>query len=232
VAVVEQLAIYFDCHDSLALETLAASPYLGHIIELDVEEQGLGDAVAFALDTSPYLARLKSLRWSSKDLDRALSYRGLKAFAASSWLRNLGALDLKSEKLDDAAAQELAAWPALPHLTRLRLYRGCIGDAGMQALAGSSLLFGLRSLDLSLNRIGDAGIQALAASPQAANLTELTLWGNLIGDAGALALATSPYLAKLSRLHLAVHAGLVLSHSIGPAGLAALRARFGEAVML
>jgi uncharacterized protein (TIGR02996 family) len=84
-------------------------------------------------------------------------------------------------------------------------------------------LLRLHGLDLSDRRLGDAAAAALVGSPYAHALRVLRLRGCGISDAGARLLAEPRFPWPLVELDVA-------HNPIGPAGLAALRRRFGDAV--
>jgi hypothetical protein len=135
-----------------------------------------------------------------------------------------GALYRSLNSFSDEDAVILANSPHLANLSELHLCNGRIGDAGAAALAGSPHLSSLCTLDLRENQIGDAGLAALASSRHLANLTELNLkwnWWISIVDA----LVASPHLSKLSRL-------ILTGARIGEDAALALRARFGDALVL
>jgi uncharacterized protein (TIGR02996 family) len=122
----------------------------------------------------------------------------------------------------------LEAFLASPHSARVRelyLWYNGLREAGTVALAGSPYLSNLTTLVLWGNGIGDGGARALAGSPNLASLRTLDLWNNGIGDGGARALAASPLLAELTRLDLR-------KNRVSPAAEAALRARFGEKLVI
>src|SRR5262249_44900619 len=92
-----------------------------------------------------------------------------------------------------AEARQLAACPALRHLTGLEL--GCnwglTGDA-LAPLLASPHLIGLRALDLAATMLDDKGVQIVCASPAVARLVHLSLNQNNLHDPAAHALARAP----------------------------------------
>jgi len=101
----------------------------------------------------------------------------------------------------------------------LRVTRGVIGE--VTELVGGSHFPRLHALDLSDRRLGDDVARVLARRTNAA-LRVLRLSGCGLTDAGAALLARGPW--ELTELD-------VRHNDIGPAGLRALRDRFGESAV-
>ena len=167
---------------------------------------------------SPMLAGVRELDLCNCDLGRD----GLTTLTRSPHLRNLHALDLGFNALDDACVELLARSPALPSLSTLALNdNDTIGDAGLAALAASPFFAGLTTLDVSGNDIGDAGITTAVGSPSFARLRVLRVAGNRVGDAGVAALARSPLFARMLKAEPKLD---LRSNAIGHAGAAVLAA--------
>jgi uncharacterized protein (TIGR02996 family) len=121
------------------------------------------------------------------------------ALAESPHLAGLTALDLRSNSVDDAAAEALAASPHIRHLTSLRLGNNHIGIAGMRALAASPYLSNLTRLDLPGNYYyaRHAPVLAeLAAAPWLARLRALDLSATISGAGALRVFLTSPHLPR------------------------------------
>jgi len=131
-------------------------------------------------------------------------------------------LDLGTTSLGDERWRALLAAPSARRLVHLHANGCSLSDAAVTALVDSAL-DRLVSLDLSSNKLTDAGLAALAAWPGLAHVTHLRLGNNRkLGAAGFAALAESDYLDP---------AVLDLGKLGDDRSLAALRARFGEAVV-
>src|SRR5262249_26969961 len=138
--------------------------------------------------------------------------------------RRLTRLDLSQNMIHSLG--RLASWPALASVGELNLRINTFEKEGAAALARSRYLGSLKVLQMGNCFIGNEGAAALARCPGLAGLVELELYYCQIGDEGARALADSPHLGGIERLNLG------LNQRIGAAGRAALRARFGERVVL
>jgi uncharacterized protein (TIGR02996 family) len=92
------------------------------------------------------------------------------------------------------------------------------------ALVGSEHLVRLTGLDLSDRRLGDDTARVLARHPESAALHTLRLSGCGLTDTAAHRLAAVPFHWPLRELNVRLNA-------ISAIGLAALRERFGEAVV-
>ncbi|HEY1190727.1 MAG TPA: TIGR02996 domain-containing protein [Gemmata sp.] len=178
-------------------------------------------------DAAPVLEKLAAcpLLTGVRELDLCncdLGPNGLALLAKSPHLRNLDAIDLGFNKLDDAAVEALARSSNFANLRALALNdNDLIGDAGARSLADSPFFAGLTALDLSGNELGDAGATALAGSRSLPRVRALKLAGNRIGDAGVTALARS---ALFTRAVAAGPALVLRANAIGHAGAATLAA--------
>ena len=158
---------------------------LGHLIELDLGFNDLGDAGVGELMRA---GGLRSLGLAGNRITAA----GVRSLA----LPGVETIELSANPLgDDVAAAALDG--RFPALTRLDLGNVGLTAAGLGELLHTAVR--LRSLSLAWNRIGDAGVKALAGCPDLAGLEELDLTGAGIGFAGAVALAESKHL-RLRRL--------------------------------
>jgi hypothetical protein len=81
------------------------------------------------------------------------------------------------------------------------------------------------TLDLGMNRLGVKAAAILLPASFCERVERLYLANNMIGDAGAHLLATTPHFAGLRHADLA-------SNRITDVGMAALRERFGDRVIL
>lgn len=152
--------------------------------------------------------------------DRLLRPADLVGEPAFGWVEELSLHDVRAEQLEG-----LAGSPALGQVVGLDLSENRIGDDGLERLLESPDLDRLWTLSLAGARIGQRGACALARSSGLRNLRALDLSRNRIADAGALALADSPHLHRLVRLD-------VRDNSLNLEGVSALRARFGDAVLM
>jgi uncharacterized protein (TIGR02996 family) len=210
-------------------------PGLPRVTSLELGFLCLRDEIVTPLAECPNLADLTNLDFGSDhDGDgwdsSAITAASVKALVNSPHLANLTRLSLLwNFQVGDNGVRAIVASPHLKRLTHLDLSGTGLTDAGVRTLARSPFLERLTTLRLWHNsELGDAAAQALASSPHVGNLRELDLrgwreaWTNGIGDAGALALANSPHLDGLRQLHVGYWRDLT------PAGLAALRDKFGD----
>ncbi len=116
---------------------------------------------------------------------------------------------------------EVARWPGAGCVLGLSVAWG--SDKDIEAVVGSGHLRNLRHLGVWHGQVSDGGLAELAAWPGGAALRSADLKNNPVTDAGAFALADSPHLGQVRSLQL--H-----GTQIGPAGLARLRERFGQAL--
>ncbi len=124
-----------------------------------------------------------------------------------------------------AEVAAIAASPLLRTVTRLSFSGGWSGAENLRALLASPHLGKLADLSLIGCRLGPEGARLLAESPVAAGLVRLDLRSCGIRKAGAEALAASPLLKRLEYLD-------VDAPALGPAAVALLRKRFGDAVVV
>jgi carbon storage regulator CsrA len=110
--------------------SLAASPYLARLAEIDLSSQALTDAVATLLANSPHAAGLRSLVLRNNQIGDA----GAAALAGSPHLGGLSVLDLGANRVGPAGAEALAGSPHLVRLHRLRLSGNPLGKTGAAAL--------------------------------------------------------------------------------------------------
>jgi len=229
------------------LPEIGESPLLGGLHTLEFYDTDVKDAEVKAFAGSPHLEGLHSLTLGQTRM-RA---EGVRVLARSPHLPRLRHLTLCGNAGIGLGVGDLVASPLWPRLTALNLGGAGVGpgplaallealprsritrlDIGMngltarscQTLADCAALRALTHLGLS-DKIGTAGVEALAGSPHLVGLRELRLTLARLGDADALILARSPHLGQLTWLDLRMN-------DFGPAGKEALRARFGEAVLL
>lgn len=105
------------------LASLAASPYLARLAELDLGGMDLGDGEVAALTSSAHAGSLKTLKLQANRIGDG----GAIALASSSHLAGLATLDLAGNRVGDAGARALAASPHLAGLTRIDLSGNPIG---------------------------------------------------------------------------------------------------------
>jgi uncharacterized protein (TIGR02996 family) len=100
------------------VEELAARPELARLRELDLSENGLGDAVAEILGASPYVSGLRRLDLGGNRIEEA----GAIALANSPHLANLTELRLDYNTIGVAGGWALARSPYLGNLRLLDLH--------------------------------------------------------------------------------------------------------------
>jgi uncharacterized protein (TIGR02996 family) len=186
---------------------------------------GFGGLLTRDLQTLAGSPHLDALAWL-RLYENPVGVQAARALASTPWLAGLRNLYLGRCSVGDQALGILADSPNLRGLRDFRLLFNDVGPAGARALAESPHLAGLVRLDLRCNPLGVHGVKALASSPHLAGLRELDLGDAGVGDAGARALAESPYLDRVESL-IVQGAG-----SIRRAGREALKARFGDRVLL
>jgi uncharacterized protein (TIGR02996 family) len=143
-------------------KALAAAPFLGHLHDLLLTNNGIGPKGMEALATGRHFRCPARLEVGTN----ALVTDGLRALLAAPGLEGVAVLELSTNGLDDAALGELAATPRLRGLVSLEVNANpAIGPAGAEAIAASPHLAGLASLDLRGCPIGEDGARALIESP-------------------------------------------------------------------
>jgi hypothetical protein len=121
----------------------------------------IGDLGAVALAEAPNLAGLTYL-----DVRCWIGPEGVRALAASPYLRHLKSLDLHVSGMGDEGADALARSPILAEVENLRLVLDELSDEGARALAASPYLARLNPGGLYLwitSGLTEAGWQALRA---------------------------------------------------------------------
>jgi uncharacterized protein (TIGR02996 family) len=125
-------------------------------------------------------------------------------------------------------ASRLAACPQLERVRHLDLSRTRLESGPLlRVLLNTPFLRRLESLDLSVNDLSPDAVRVVAGCERLAGLRSLLMAWCTVGEAGALRLAASPHLAGLTLLDLR---GTGLAER--KAAATALRARFGDRVML
>jgi uncharacterized protein (TIGR02996 family) len=202
---VEQLSVWTEPFLMQTEELFALTP-LRHVgfVRLSADECG-------RLADEPLLLRLRSLYLQIYEMRGG----GLDRLLTSPHLANL-------QRLDIPGTESLYQGPE----ERCPPGEGWVmNTARVGLLTHSSHLQNLRELSLPRHVLDVNAVELLAGSATLAELTHLDLYENSLRDAGALALASSQYLKRVEVLDLRWNA-------IGPSGRAALRARFGERVVL
>ncbi|HUR53327.1 MAG TPA: hypothetical protein VMZ71_04315, partial [Gemmataceae bacterium] len=157
------LAANKDVGDAHA-RALAESPALANLTTLDLARTGVTAVGVAALVGSKHAANLKSLALAPLyDYDeehgtyfgsvgsRADGLAVAQAFAASTTLASLEALDLTDRKLGNNGVAELAQARGLPNLRRLTLAGNVVTKKGMDVLAKTPLGQRLRFIDVREN---------------------------------------------------------------------------------
>jgi uncharacterized protein (TIGR02996 family) len=219
------------------LTTLASSPHLSGLLDLNVSNCYLGDEAVQALAASRALPRLRRLGLSGV---RA-SAESIAVLARSPHFPELRSLDVsdndvdlaaaqalaegkpglvelnvsESDSLTDEAALELIRSPRLGRLRRLGLWGTPVGLPTVEALCDTDRFFRCGELSLARCSITDAALNALTRSPHAALLRVLTAFEVDCTDGAAEVLAASPHLKGLRKLDLA-------RSRIGPEGVEVL----------
>jgi uncharacterized protein (TIGR02996 family) len=187
-----------------AAQTLATSPYLSGVTDLNLNRCQIGRAGLEALAASSELSALRTLDLGNNHLDLG----GLRALGSSTHLNPLTALSLSSNPfgtvLGNALLDLFRDAPAWGQLRSLDLGGQGLDDDGLTTLAGETCLTQLLAFNLSGNRgIGNLGVETLAHAPALGNLRKLSLHDcPAIGDPAAQALADSPFLRQLNYLDL------------------------------
>jgi uncharacterized protein (TIGR02996 family) len=138
---------------------LARSPWLGRMLDLELQANDIDDAGARALADSPSLGRLRELDLTANQLSDA----GLAALVAPACRFRLQRLNLARNAIGDAGAVALGASPAVAELRELDLGDNRLTNAGARALADSPWLGRLTRLWLWGNFIGAEGVERLVA---------------------------------------------------------------------
>lgn len=200
---------------------LAGSPRASSLRELSFAGDAIGDEGAAALAASPHLANLRSLSlWRS-----GITLAGLRALAASPHLAGLERLVLRDDVLGDDAIEVLAEASFAPSLRELDLGFSQLGERGIRSLAERPFLAHVEMLSLAGCDPGNWGLEALLDSPHLHRLAALDLSSSKLGRLGAMVLSRVPSLERLSLLR-------VLGNKLGSDGTAALRERFGSALVV
>jgi uncharacterized protein (TIGR02996 family) len=210
------------------LRLLLSSQHLGGITSLDLSHNWLDATGAEALAGSPVFGGLVNLDLSSNRIGRA----GVEALARSRQGCALRSLNLDGADMDDEGVRILVGSSLLEHCTRLRLESNNLTGKGVEAIAGSAHLS--RLSHLSLGSAFPAGLQSLFESPNLPSLTSLKLmnYGRYYSrhspgeDAALEILSASPLFGRLERLNLARHQYGVRGLTALGAALAGSRLRF------
>jgi uncharacterized protein (TIGR02996 family) len=176
-----------------------------------------------ALLRSPLPPRLREIVLGNTS--GSLGAEAARSLATSPELGRLATLGLCGHHVGPEGLEALLTSPQLASLTRLDLRNNKLRAKDICAVSPSPHRAGLASLDLGGNPIGNRGCQALAGWDCLGPLQQLGLAGCEIKDAGGVALAGSPHLAHIERIDLT-------DNPLGAEGLRALRARFGERMIL
>ncbi|MCA9586218.1 MAG: hypothetical protein KC657_12755 [Myxococcales bacterium] len=214
-----------------ALAALFASPHLGALTHLGIDDVSDVEEVMTTLATADALGNLRSLSLRLPELDRA----SVEALGRAPWAASLEELDLRIT----GDLGELGPLGSLPALARLRV-TGERAPEAISALAGrtagtlrelsieggqatprqladlgSAAFAGLRVLRLEGIGLNAAKLARALGSWELAELWHLDLGGSALREAGAAALAASPLMATLERLDVG-------AARLGDAGAAAL----------
>ena len=189
----------------ISLRTLARSPALRHLRELDLSgESGrtasadggaVGPVGIAALARSDNLGSLVSLALDDRNLGPESIERMERGFP------KLERLSLNSNPLGPRGAAILVRSEWWDELTALHLAYAGIEDAGIDRMWREEPL-SLRDLHLNGNNIGNRGAGLLSRPGWLANLLTLRLHNNLIGAVGARSIARSESLIHLVELRL------------------------------
>ncbi len=174
----------------LAFSRLCASPYLGQLRGLAVEDTPIGRNGLLALLNSEALAQLTHLHLGAT----GIGMEGVEMLARSPNSRHLIALDLRGNGLEPRALHSLDRSPYLGNLRRLGLWYNRLGDEGIRELVRLPLLQRLEHLSLGNNRLTARGLQYLAEAPALSQLRTLWLGVDRYGATGIEAIAFSPHL--------------------------------------
>lgn len=146
---------------SAGVAELAASPFLGGLMTLDLSSNAIDEAGIQAIVASPTLRQLHRLRISENRIGDA----GAAALAQSTLLQRMLSritrLELRDNRIGPSGARALASCPLMTRCLALDLTRNSIEDSGLAAIVESEHLRGLRVLKVGRNQITDAGIAGL-----------------------------------------------------------------------
>jgi uncharacterized protein (TIGR02996 family) len=163
------LSLYWNHIGQKRAQAFFASPHLGRLSELDLNDNNILPGGLRAL-LSAGLPRLTSLNLRANKLGDV----GLELLASSSLLGQLRTLRFSKNEVGNAGVTALAGSEQLANLTHLDLSENLdLGDAGVVALACSPHLAGLLRLDLTYTGLSNASALALAQSPSLKSLREL-----------------------------------------------------------
>lgn len=205
---------------------VARSPHLGALRHLVVNHfPSLGEFQKLCDSTS--LGALRVLEATGA----ALTADAGRVFAESTGLPalvelNLGPLGNSSNGIGPNGLRALVAGARSGRLRRLNVAQNGITDVGAESLCAWSHMCNLTHLNLADNKLTNRAAVALAGAEHLNSLEHLTLTGNAITNDGALALANAPHLTNLRRLDLSKN------QRLGKKAVAALRARFGDGVIV
>jgi hypothetical protein len=196
------LSLYWNHIGQKRAQEFFASPHLGRLAELDLNDNNILLGGLRAL-LSAHMPRLRSLNLRNNHLGDA----GLRMLAAAPLVGQFRTLILPGNDVTDAGVLDLASSPHSANLEILDLSdSSALGDPTAQAIATSPSLRRLRHLNLDMprnRRMRDAGIRALAESPNLSGVTTLGLAGCGVGAEGLEALAAASFLERLTSLSLA-----------------------------
>jgi uncharacterized protein (TIGR02996 family) len=180
---------------SEAVRTLAASPHLDALRELELRDFPLDAAAAQTLADAPHLSRLHCLTlWSC-----GLREDGLAALGSATFAGSLTELNLSCNFVRDAGLAVLSGIDTFEQLTNLKLNANSIGADGLLALSRAPFLDRLRSLNLGSGNFMETELANLLASGRLASLRFL---GLDCCEVRASVFASSPPLMNLAVLIL------------------------------
>lgn len=225
----DRLALYrgWDLPDA-ALEAILAAPAVAGVTTLVLwGTPGFGEQAVAALAGRDRAAPLRELTLHNSGIRdghvaRLIESSGLTSLEDLTLTR--GSSPDPAHGLTDDAARVIARAGGLGRLRRLSLAGQTVGPDGAAALARSPVTARLESLDLRGNPVGDDGAAAIAGAAFGRTIESVSLERCGVTDAGARALMSADFPA-LARLWLS-------ADTIDPETQAALRARFGDAVVL
>jgi Ran GTPase-activating protein (RanGAP) involved in mRNA processing and transport len=146
------------------VRAVVLSRFLTKLHTLRLYANRIGDAGAADLAGSALFARML-MHYPDVDLrSNAIGPDGVRALAASPYLKHAKSLDVSANHLGDDGVRALAASKHITALRRLVLRQNRISDCGATALANSRLMGRLAFLDISANSITRKGVDALWAN--------------------------------------------------------------------